>query len=147
MPFVVIDRAEVIQSLRSSMAANTVLQPHPEEASIIKYLLAGKKMNFLHVIPHDEIDPTRQNNYKYITCTDGVYIWCISICHYIETYHARLPDDFVDRMRRHSWTPPEVTPARWNSVLRFYPKANKEMIEPEFGFDEPGAEETDLGIG
>ena len=35
--------------------------------------------------------------------TDGEWVWPEGLAHYVESHEVRLPQEFVDAMRRHCW--------------------------------------------
>jgi hypothetical protein len=39
--------------------------------------------------------------------TDGEWVWPEGLAHYVEVHEVRLPDEFVDGMRRRGWRIPE----------------------------------------
>jgi hypothetical protein len=42
--------------------------------------------------------------------TDGEWVWPEGLVHYLEAHQVRLPDEFIESMRRRDWQLPEADP-------------------------------------
>jgi hypothetical protein len=38
--------------------------------------------------------------------TDGLYVWPMELAYYVQKYHVRLPQHFLERMASLNWKPP-----------------------------------------
>ncbi len=49
---------------------------------------------------------------------DGIWAWYADLVYYVEKYHVRLPNEFMEHMKMNNWmVPPEETVDVFN--LRF----------------------------
>ena len=88
-------------SLHDAMSA----VPHPDAQRIVAYLRGGTALCGVAGYVTDVIDPTITGLTKGVM-TDGVYAWPNELPHYVEAYHAKLPEDFVAHLRANDWRPP-----------------------------------------
>lgn len=89
-------------SLRS-LASPT---PQQDEDLIVRYLRQG--ILFI-ACPGLVSDVLRQDH---VICsphimTDGTWAWPQDLGYYVETYHARLPDEVIAHMRENDWRVPD----------------------------------------
>jgi hypothetical protein len=38
--------------------------------------------------------------------TDGVWAWPKDLAYYVQKYHVKLPDEFIQHMKNNRWNPP-----------------------------------------
>lgn len=93
-------------SLRGSVAA----EPHPEEDRIVAYLRQGAVVAVSGVMAHDVLDGDQKPIAVLATLTDGTWLWPSDLAYYVETYHARLPDDLLRHASCLRWVPPTLDP-------------------------------------
>jgi hypothetical protein len=43
------------------------------------------------------------------TLTDGEWMWPADLAYYVETYHVRLPAEFLEHAAAHGWQAPKLT--------------------------------------
>ncbi|MCY1045330.1 hypothetical protein OV208_28700 [Corallococcus sp. bb12-1] len=79
---------------------------HPDELRILQYLRSGSIVAVAPGICRDVLDPRRPFLDRPVLLTDGVHSWLGELAHYVARYHVRLPEEWVEHMRRHHWTAP-----------------------------------------
>jgi hypothetical protein len=101
-------RAGRLPSIQGSLAS----EPHPEESRIVRYLNQGIPVSACGGTFGDVLDPRVPHTLTAHTLTDGVYGWGADLSYYVERYHLRLPDQFIEHMKRNNWSiPSNIDPA------------------------------------
>lgn len=126
-------------SLREAVAKAA----QPDEGKLVAYLRAGKVYIATPGITRDVLQEKGQVIGPPNMTTDGVYLWPADLAYYVETYHAKLPEDFVAHAKANGWTVPEVdtaalqrtvSKAAWDAqgedIARRFVKAHLEYDEP-----------------
>ena len=80
--------------------------PHPDEERITHYLRDGFGLWGCGGVERDILNPGAEIYLDLDIFTDGVWKWPAYLAYYVETYHARLPEQFVANMRANNWTVP-----------------------------------------
>ena len=93
------ERVERLQSLRRSECG-------PDEANLIAYLRSGAVSV---AVPGVDLDvlrtPPRPIGPPHIR-TDGVWAWPETLAYYVQQYHLRLPDEFLQHAMKNQWACP-----------------------------------------
>jgi hypothetical protein len=100
-------------SLRQSVSDT----PSPNEDLVVRYLDQGIRWCIcLGGDCHDVLDPENKVIEAVpprflargpVILTDGEWVWPGDLSYYVQTYHARLPDEFISHMRDSNWRVPE----------------------------------------
>lgn len=80
--------------------------PQEQEQEIVAYLRNAVCVGARGCYVDDILDPSCKDVLVPHLYTDGVYLWRLDIAHYVEKYHLRLPQDFIQHMARRNWQPP-----------------------------------------
>ena len=80
--------------------------PLQNEAEIVAYLRNGAVLSLTMGPEQDVLSPEPKLISPSHVLTDGLWIWPLDLAYYVEHYHARLPEEFIDRMRSLHWAPP-----------------------------------------
>ncbi len=94
--------------------------PVADERRIVDYLRSGLQYALVPGVTVDVLAPDRPalGPLRYIT--DGEWLWRSDLAHYVERYHCRVVDEFVEHMKAQNWLPP--TEAEMNlAELTFWP--------------------------
>ncbi len=94
----------------------------PNEQKIVSYLANGTTLLVSPGVERDIIDPNKIAGPQHIL-TDGVWVWPAVGVHYVNAYHIKLPDDFVNHMYNNEWNAFEVPE---DQIIELY-----KSIEPE----------------
>jgi hypothetical protein len=77
-----------------------------DEGRTATYLRSG----VLHIASpgpaFDVLSSTREVAGAQHLLTDGVWVWPADYAYYVEKYHCKVPDEFVEHMRLREWRPP-----------------------------------------
>jgi hypothetical protein len=76
--------------------------PQEDEALITAYLKNGRGTEASSRIVVDAFDVSKKIGLLAIQ-TDDVWNWPNVLAYYVETYHCRLPEEFVEHMRKRGW--------------------------------------------
>ncbi len=79
---------------------------HEDEQRIARYLRTGTLICLTMGPGVDFLSPVRKLIDSPSLMTDGVWVWSKDLAYYVETYHVRIPEELMDRMRSCGWTPP-----------------------------------------
>ncbi|NMO19379.1 hypothetical protein HPC49_18640 [Pyxidicoccus fallax] len=71
----------------------------PDEADIVRYLQSGRCFVACPGVSRDILDPARRIISSGSGYTDGVWFWNEDLPHYVKTYNAPLPDEFLAHVR------------------------------------------------
>ena len=80
--------------------------PQDHEAEIITYLEKSPNYSAMGKTVRDALNPASSLPLYPGTNTDGLYLWPLELAYYVRTYHVRLPQHFVERMKSKNWNPP-----------------------------------------
>ncbi len=89
-----------------SLAEAVSRSPHEEEAKIVAYLRNGVCIGAIGRYFPDVLDPTCRLPILGHRYTDGTYLWPLYTAYYVERYHVRLPESFIEHMASMGWQPP-----------------------------------------
>jgi len=81
----------------------------PDEARIVGYLNGGATLAATGSMVNDYFDGTKQAIAPLEIATDGSWVWPRDLAYYVRQYHAVLPEEFVEHMRRDGWKPSKFT--------------------------------------
>ncbi len=76
------------------------------EPEIIQYLTSGTDCGVAMTIEHDLLSDPPKAIGEALLKTDGVWTWPLSLAYYVENYHIKLPDEFIERMSALDWIAP-----------------------------------------
>ncbi|MEW1552197.1 hypothetical protein [Streptomyces tsukubensis] len=95
----------------------------PDEADLVSYLDSGHVLLDVMEGGSDVItgDPHRHSSGCSSLVTDGLWLWRLDFPHYVETYHVRLPSDFIEHARENNYQVPPV------NVAEFAPQYNEAL--------------------
>jgi hypothetical protein len=96
--------------------------PQPDEQRIADYL--GADLGFVGIgcIADDRLDGgPLQRGIAY--CSDGSWIWCNVVAHYVRRHHFRVPDEFARHVAARDGRPPRREEVDWDRVLDEYHRA------------------------
>jgi len=80
----------------------------PDEDRIVEYLKTGHVFIVAPGLETDAVDPTKGFIGTICVRTDGEWTWPGSLAYYVENYHLKVEDDFLEYVRRNNWQiPPE----------------------------------------
>ena len=79
---------------------------HPESARITSYLARGAVLQASPGLVRDVLAEGSPVIGGLKILTDGTWAWPSDLPHYVERYHARLPEAFVEHMAKSGWEPP-----------------------------------------
>ena len=79
----------------------------PRETDIVNYLRKGILLVACPGISRDVLDESAEIIGSPHIMTDGVWEWPNDLSYYVEKYHARVPESFVQHMQSHDWKVPE----------------------------------------
>ncbi len=84
------------------------LQPSasPDDAKVVAYLRAGVQVLVAPGPIRDALAADHAIIGTLAILTDGVYAWPSDFAHYIERYHAKVPEDFLAHARANTFTVP-----------------------------------------
>ena len=80
--------------------------PSANEERIVAYLKSGHVGDVCLEKTNDVIDPKKAIKLRIDSYSDGVWEWRADLAYYVETYHVRLPDEFVKHVEANRWTVP-----------------------------------------
>jgi len=86
--------------------------PGPNETELVSFLRGGSLLATTGRLAHDVLEGERNPSEVLAVLTDGVWMWPSDLAYYVERYHVRLPEDFVNHAARLAWTPPEISRER-----------------------------------
>ena len=82
--------------------------PHEQEFQIVGYLNNAPNSGARGSFARDFFRQDDTTIYlPYGNNTDGKYIWPTELAYYVQKYHVRLPEKFVQHMASRNWTPPD----------------------------------------
>ncbi len=78
---------------------------HPDEKNIIKYLNSIKQGSIVLCGPvKDEIKSFHKPIIGGLSIySDGHYQWRSDLSYYVKNYHIKLPETFIEHMKKHNW--------------------------------------------
>ncbi|MBQ6637803.1 MAG: hypothetical protein IJH82_04020 [Lachnospiraceae bacterium] len=83
---------------------------HKEEPEniekICKYLDSGVALIVVPGVTEDVISPEKGNAGVASEYTDGTWLWRGDLSYYVRNYRLKLPDEFIDTMRKNNWMVP-----------------------------------------
>lgn len=82
--------------------------PHPEEGKIVTYLRQGEVIGLYpdRSLSLDVLSPPgRLGAEERVTAiqSDGVWAWWGALAYYVERYHVRLPEEFIQHAEANGW--------------------------------------------
>ncbi len=92
-------KAELVSLMQAS--------PHSSESRILKYLQTGNEAGAVMVIEHDVLVDPPECLGEVLLLSDGEWVWPRSLIHYVQRYHIRLPQEFLDTMAANGWGVPK----------------------------------------
>ena len=96
------DQKSKLHSLRCEAAS-------ANEPKIISYLKSGIDAGVSMVIERDVLAHPPKVLGEAILKSDGQWIWPVSLAYFVETYHIKLPNDFILSMTENDWrVPPNI---------------------------------------
>jgi hypothetical protein len=101
-----------------ALADGLSASPHPREGDIVRYLRQGHAMATSPILVEDALDPERPPIGTLQILTDGKWEWPSDLAYYVDRYHVRLPDDFVEHMASQEWQPPPLSEAELMNLVR-----------------------------
>ena len=78
-----------------------------DEPKVVSYLQAGHVLMASPGIVRDVLDSRGGIIGALAILTDGTYAWPSDLAHYVERYHARLPDQLIAHMASLGWRMPD----------------------------------------
>lgn len=80
--------------------------PHPDEKKIIQYLNSSENGGIVLCGPvKDEMKKFFKPTIGGLSISsDGNFQWRSDLPYYIKKYHIKLPEEFIEHMRKHNWT-------------------------------------------
>lgn len=81
----------------------------PWEQDALRYLKGGCCLVVSASLAEDLLDPGGRGVPERGEWTDGVWIWCGTLVHYLREYHVSLPAEFLDHMAANGWTAPRLS--------------------------------------
>lgn len=117
-------RVGFFRELRHGKADGPVLKEairgagDPDEPKVVSYLRAGHVLMASPGIVRDVLDPRGGIIGALGILTDGTYAWPSDLVHYVERYHARLPDELIAHMASLGWRMPDHVDL---SALQLFP--------------------------
>jgi hypothetical protein len=109
------DRRKDLANLPSLKDAASA-QPHVDQDKIVNYLRTGPNFSAMGKVVGDVLNPSEKVTLFPGTNTDGLYLWPTELAYYVQKYHVRLPQAFVDRMASLQWQPPPKTAIDWHGL-------------------------------
>lgn len=96
-----------------SLKDNILNKPQAYEDKIINYLKSG----IIYCNSPGLIMDVLTKNDKIIgnlnILTDGVWLWPSDLSYYVEQYHVKINEDFVDHMKKTNWTMIKLEEINW----------------------------------
>jgi hypothetical protein len=99
--------------------------PHPEKAKILKYLRSAPRLYLLTSVLDNDLDVRGILVGRYDIATDGVWAWSVDVADYVKKQNLKLPDDFIERMRRCKWVVPKIKKRDWKKGMLFYQTSSR----------------------
>ena len=96
------DERKEFPSIHDAIATS----PHEHEREIAAYLRGAVCLGARGAYYEDVLNPSKQVGLLRHTYTDGTFAWSLDLAYYVETYHVRLPKNFLDHLAARRWTPP-----------------------------------------
>jgi len=81
--------------------------PQPSETEIVNYLRKGILLVGCTRVVRDVLDESAGIISSPHILTDCVWKWPNDLSYYVERYHARVPESFVQHMQSHDWKVPD----------------------------------------
>jgi hypothetical protein len=116
-----------------------------DKPKIVKYLRSGVRWNAFmgHSYCRFEGGPPDKEMGS-ADLTDGVWLWPEGLHVYVERYHVRLPDEFVEHMRRNGFRiPAGLSTPFWHAVQRMPPALRSKLQIPEGISNQPVPEHVE----
>ncbi len=85
---------------------------HPEMARITSYLVRGSVLRASPGLVRDVLAEGSPVIGGLQILTDGTWAWPSDLAYYVEQYHVRLPEAFVEHMAKFGWEPPVLEPGQ-----------------------------------
>ena len=79
---------------------------HEHEREIAAYLRGAVCIGARGGYYDDVLDPSKPVGLLRHTYTDGRFAWSLDLAYYVDTYHLRLPEQFVRHIAARGWRPP-----------------------------------------
>lgn len=89
----------------------------PLEPEIVAYLRGGATLATTGRMADDVIS-SEEDIAPLAILTDGEWMWPADLAYYVETYHVRLPQDFIEHIASQGWEPPSLSRAQLSDVER-----------------------------
>lgn len=101
--------SDLNHGLATQPSLNSVIAnaPSAEEAELVQYLRSGELFIASPGVTHDVLAEEKVVIGSPDILTDGVWAWPRDLAHYVEQYHARLPEKFLAHARKNGWRVPE----------------------------------------
>jgi hypothetical protein len=80
---------------------------HPHTDAILNYLRSGEVHTACPGLIEDVLSEERILIGSPHIMTDGVWAWPNDLAYYVEKYHVKLPEVFIDHMKSNKWQVPE----------------------------------------
>ena len=77
-----------------------------EIENICNYLDSGVALIVVPGISEDVINPEKGNAGVLSEYTDGTWLWRGDLSYYVKNYNLKLPDEFIETMKKNNWKVP-----------------------------------------
>lgn len=74
--------------------------------NICNYLDSGVALIVVPGVAEDVITPEKGNAGVLSEYTDGTWLWRGDLSYYVRNYNLKLPDEFIETMKRNNWKVP-----------------------------------------
>ena len=79
-----------------------------KEPEIINYLNNGKFLCITPGVVCDVLDESKGVIGSLEILTDGEWIWPSDLSYYLQNYHIKLDEQFIDHIKKNNWKVPDV---------------------------------------
>ena len=105
-------------------------KPQKNEDKILSYLKSGHFVWLIRALAFDWFLPENldflsgESPYKPVRSvrvhiyTDGEWNWDTVLTYYVENYHYKVSDEFVEHMKKNNWQVPQLTKKQIKSIFK-----------------------------
>ena len=104
--------------------------PYEWQEMVARYLECGRIIAFIPEADMDPFNPSERIDSRSIL-TDGVWVWPGELPYLVRHYGVMVPDEFLTRMRKLGWQPPEVGDDEVTAALDLVPGDHRTGAFPE----------------
>ncbi|MBO4165282.1 hypothetical protein [Micromonospora antibiotica] len=97
-----------VEVYTESIHAQLAPRPLPDADRVVRYLRDGHGLIDVMGAESDALGSGRHIVGGASVLTDGEWLWRDDLRFYVETYHARLPEDFLAAIRANNYEIPEL---------------------------------------